>query len=702
MATEDVTVKVKGDTKEFQAAVKGVEAQTAKLQKDLSAIATKASVAFAGLSATISGLISTYRVQEQAEKQLETVLTSTSYAAGLSAKELKNLAAELQNVTIFGDEAIIESQSLLLTFTQIGKDVFPQATEAILNMSTAMKQDLKSSTVMLGKALNDPIEGVTALQRAGVKLTETQKNQIKIQTELGNVAGAQKIILKELEVQFGGSARAAAEGTGRFFQLKNTLGDVAEAVGKHLVPPLSSLANILNKVIVGILKKDGEEFGKMAARALLFATNLAGLTAGFALFTKGIIAARLAIAGLNLSFKNLRRVLVRTGIGAIFVGIGLAIDQLMFNFDTFKRKAILIFQEVGDFLEKQFNILRKEFYTTFVMLEALTKAIIALPEHFVKTWKGIGKMFKDFFITPTKEATKEYTDSWRTMLKESNEAALKDNKTYSDQLIENTKNTFGRLKEIVMTDKEEKATAEEEERLKKEEMRTLQQEAEADALQQKTERENQHLTTQKAKEIDHEKFIMAAQKRELKEYHKSADVKKKIDKQRSLQQREDLKSTLGTISTLQSSSNQDLFNIGRAGALAMAYIDGKAAVIKALSSAPPPFNYALAAAVGLAVASQIGQIVSAKPPAMNDGGIIMGAPGVDQNMAMISRGELVVPTRNFEEVVGAVGGARDAEVFGNENQTNIVIGFDSEEAGQFLTAQQIENQALGISIEEAS
>ena len=62
----------------------------------------------------------------------------------------------------------------------------------------------------------------------------------------------------------------------------------------------------------------------------------------------------------------------------------------------------------------------------------------------------------------------------------------------------------------------------------------------------------------------------------------------------------------------------------------------------------------------------------------------------------------MVPTRNFEEVVGAVGGARDSDIFGGENQIGVVIGFDGDEAGQVLTAQQIENQALGISIEEAS
>ena len=101
----------------LQAMLQLLMAQTAKLQKDLSDIATKASVAFAGLTATVSGLIASYREQEQAEAKLETVLQSTGYAAGVTSEELKNMASELQKVTTFGDEAIIEAQALLLTFT---------------------------------------------------------------------------------------------------------------------------------------------------------------------------------------------------------------------------------------------------------------------------------------------------------------------------------------------------------------------------------------------------------------------------------------------------------------------------------------------------------------------------------------------------------------------------------------------------------
>ena len=179
MASESLVIKINGDIKDFQNKLKDVGKDTAALQGTLSNIATKATIAFAGLSATIGGLIATYRVQEQAEKKLATVLKSTGHAAGLTAKELTEMASGLQKVTTFGDETIIDAQSLLLTFTKIGKDVFPTATETILNMSQAMGQDLKSSTIMLGKALNDPVAGISALARVGVNLSEEQKNLIK-------------------------------------------------------------------------------------------------------------------------------------------------------------------------------------------------------------------------------------------------------------------------------------------------------------------------------------------------------------------------------------------------------------------------------------------------------------------------------------------------------------------------------------------
>ena len=226
--------------------------------------------------------------------------------------------------------------------------------------------------------------------------------------------------------------------------------------------------------------------------------------------------------------------------------------------------------------------------------------------------------------------------------------------------------------------------------------------AEEDATKLKNQKNNYKIQDKML--LDNLKFKEASRKSEAKAEVVANTARFKQEQMNNKRMSENRKSTLATISTLTSSNNQTLFDVGRAAALAMAYIDGSAAVTKALASAPPPFNFALAAAVGAAVAVQIGQIISAKPPKMADGGMITGGiSGMDSVPAMLMPGELVVPTRNFEEVVGAVGGGRDDEVFGGGGgATQIVIGFDGEEASQVLTAKQIENQALGISREEAA
>ena len=176
MAVNNLTIKINGDTADFQKALGNTEKSTKKLQKTLSGIAVKATVAFAGLSATIAGLIRMYRDQEVAEQKLTTVLQSTGGAAGMTKDALIKMANELQKVTLFGDETTIAAQALMLTFTKIGKDVFPDAIMGAMNMSAALKTDLNTSTLMLGKALNDPIAGITALTRSGVQFTEEQKN----------------------------------------------------------------------------------------------------------------------------------------------------------------------------------------------------------------------------------------------------------------------------------------------------------------------------------------------------------------------------------------------------------------------------------------------------------------------------------------------------------------------------------------------
>jgi hypothetical protein len=156
------------------------------------------------------------------------------------------------------------------------------------------------------------------------------------------------------------------------------------------------------------------------------------------------------------------------------------------------------------------------------------------------------------------------------------------------------------------------------------------------------------------------------------------------------------------------SSNKELRAIAKVAANVQIVSNTAAAASSAMAGAVKFFGIPAGPIIGgVLAAAQIAfgveQLHRLNAQKLADGGIVSGGiSGIDSVPAMLMPGELVVPKRNAEDALNALGATRDADVFGDENQANIIIGFDSEEAGQFLTAQQIENQALGISIEEAS
>lgn len=187
---------------------------------------------------------------ESALADLQAVLKSTGGVAGVTLEELLDNAAALQKITKFSDETVMSAQGMLLTFTNIGKDVFPDATMAALDMAEKFGMDASQAAITLGKALNDPISGVTALRRIGVMLTDEQEEQIKSFMAVGDIASAQAIIMKELAVEIGGVAEAAgATNAGKLEQFKNQLDDMKEIVGVALIPVLIRLMEAVTPLI---------------------------------------------------------------------------------------------------------------------------------------------------------------------------------------------------------------------------------------------------------------------------------------------------------------------------------------------------------------------------------------------------------------------------------------------------------------------
>ncbi|MCK5601964.1 phage tail length tape measure family protein [Candidatus Pacearchaeota archaeon] len=221
--------------------------------------------------AIVAGLALTVRAamkQEQAYAKLAVVLKSTGHAAGLSRQELIAHSEALQSVTEFGDESIQSMQALLLTFKSIRGDTFKRTTEAVLDLSTAMGQDLQQSVIQIGKAINDPVLGMTALRRVGIQFTTSQENLIKSLVESGKLFEAQDVILGELESQFGGMSKIVDTASGRWAQMKNALGDVAEEIGAALLPAFKDTTTGIKEWA----ESNKETIGIWAQRAVIHIT----------------------------------------------------------------------------------------------------------------------------------------------------------------------------------------------------------------------------------------------------------------------------------------------------------------------------------------------------------------------------------------------------------------------------------------------
>jgi len=203
--------------------------------------------AYLGAKTTLDFFKSTIEAANESNRvmaQTEAVVRSTGGAAGYSAQQVAEMAAEIQKTTAVSDEAAQQGMNMLLTFTKIGQETFPQATQAMLDMATAMNggvtpsgEELRQTAIQLGKALQDPILGMTALRRVGVNFTKDQQDMVQQMVETGHQMDAQKFILQELAREFGGSAAAQANTfEGQMLRLGNQLNDFKENVGRALIP----------------------------------------------------------------------------------------------------------------------------------------------------------------------------------------------------------------------------------------------------------------------------------------------------------------------------------------------------------------------------------------------------------------------------------------------------------------------------------
>jgi len=280
--------------------------------------------------------------------QLEQVIKSTGGAAGVTADEVSDMATAFSRVTKFEDDAIIAGQTILLQFTKLGRDILPQATEQMLNIATRMGIDIPSAAKIVGKALEGEFSG---LARFGVVLDEATKKQIDNLLKVGDTAGAQAIILAELERRFGGAAEAAGSTFGGSLErLNNAWGDFKETIGNALAEN-ENFQKVLDKLIE-LVNGLADAFVRMPEGVQTGLVAFVGLIAVLAKLAPALISIKVLFGGLAGSSGLLAGAMgalkaAAIGIGGIIAGISapvlaliIAIGALIATIVIFGRDAL--------------------------------------------------------------------------------------------------------------------------------------------------------------------------------------------------------------------------------------------------------------------------------------------------------------------------------------------------------------------------
>ncbi|AOV01672.1 phage tail length tape measure family protein [Delftia tsuruhatensis] len=291
--TLDLIAKIGGFTagltqaeREADKRAKAIAGKAKQIQKEWDAVgkAIGGAIAAIGIGSIFAKFIDESRNAQNEQAQLAAVIKSTGQAAGYSAQQLNDMAAAIAGKSIFAEGDINRAQTRLLSYTNVVGEQFPEALQAAIDMATRLGVTVEQAAETVGKALDVPAEGLTALSKQGFRFTEDQKKLVASLQDTGRTAEAQQIILDALKSSYGGAAEAA----------RNTFGGA-----------IAGLQNQLNSLMTG---DDGSLEG--ATKAINDLTDVLGSSEtkqAFATFLTGLANIISLLAQATTHFINFGR-----------------------------------------------------------------------------------------------------------------------------------------------------------------------------------------------------------------------------------------------------------------------------------------------------------------------------------------------------------------------------------------------------------
>jgi len=210
-----------------------------------------------GIAAAATVVVKSVSAYADYERQLlrtDALIKATGGSAKLTGREIELMARQLGDATLASTKGARDAADILLTFRSIGKEVFGETLGIAQDLAEVFGNDLRSATVQVGKALENPIQGVSALSEVGVSFTAQQKEMIKSLVETGDKAGAMRVILDELKREVGGAGIGAAGGVaGAMDSAKEQAGLLTENLGRLLSEALGLEGGV--NALTGVVKK---------------------------------------------------------------------------------------------------------------------------------------------------------------------------------------------------------------------------------------------------------------------------------------------------------------------------------------------------------------------------------------------------------------------------------------------------------------
>ena len=194
--------------------------------------------------------------------QLNQVIASTGGVAGITSQAAQDLATHLSEISGYENDAILKGETFMLQFQNIGKDIFPQASAAAVDLARRLGTDVSSAFQAVGRALNDPEAGIGRLNTQLKLFDKEQLAAVEAMAKSGDVAGAQTMILDALNKAVGGAAEAYGNTfAGQLDKVNVKFIEMKEALGLKVIPILEDLMNRVVIPLIPMIEMMAQNFG---------------------------------------------------------------------------------------------------------------------------------------------------------------------------------------------------------------------------------------------------------------------------------------------------------------------------------------------------------------------------------------------------------------------------------------------------------